>query len=86
MSEQNIYKEHYDLQHAFAQSQATIQNIYQALAPTVAPHGVQLSLQEVIDLVVEKLGRFQTDVHASEPHPAAHDAFGAEPEKPAKAK
>lgn len=55
MSEQNIYKDHYDLQAAFANQQQSLQNIYGALVPFVAPHGVQITLQEVIDLVVQKL-------------------------------
>lgn len=59
MSEQNIYKEHYELQQAHATAQASLQNIYGILFPLVSPEGVQLSLQEVIDLTVEKLSRFE---------------------------
>lgn len=55
MSEQNIYKDHYELQAAFANAQQSLQNIHAVLAPFVAPAGVNVSLQEVIDLVVQKL-------------------------------
>lgn len=55
MSEHNIYKDHYELQAAFANQQQSLQNIYGSLVPFVAPHGVQITLQEVIDLVVQKL-------------------------------
>lgn len=57
MSEQNIYKDHYELQAAFANAQMSLQNIYGALIPFVAPQGVQLSLQEVIDLVTQILSQ-----------------------------
>lgn len=59
MSENNIYKEHYELQVAHNATMVSIQNIYNALFPLVSPEGVQLSLQEVIDLTVQKLQRFE---------------------------
>ncbi len=55
----NIYKDHYELNQAFNQAQQSFQNIYATLHPLVAPEGVQLTMQELIDLVAEKLGRFQ---------------------------
>lgn len=55
MSEQNIYKEHYDLQQAYNGTLQSLQNIYSALYPHVAPEGVQLTLQEVLDLTLQKL-------------------------------
>lgn len=81
MSEQNIYKDHYELQRAYEGVNQSLHNIYAILHPFVAPHGVQLSLQEVVDLVAQKLSG-GTDVHASEPQPEKFEATCAE-DKPA---
>lgn len=57
MSEQNIYKELYDLQQIAANQHQSLQNVYSALYPLVSPQGVQLTLQEVIELVVHALSK-----------------------------
>lgn len=57
MSESNIYKEHYDLQQAHTNLAQSLQNVYAILYPLVAPQGVQLTLQEVLELTVERLSR-----------------------------
>ena len=67
MSESNIYKEHYELQNAHIQLSQSIQNIYMSLHPLVAPEGVQLSLQEVLDLVVHQLSKVSGE-NAEETH------------------
>ncbi len=77
MSEQNIYKDHYELQAAFANAQMSLQNIYGALIPFVAPQGVQLTLQEVIDLV--------TDILAQKTQTESDSAVAAEVECAVKA-
>lgn len=58
MSDTQIYKDHYELQQAHNMAQLSLQNIYNALFPHVSPEGVQLSLQEVVELTVQKLSRF----------------------------
>lgn len=65
MSEQNVYKELYEVNQLAAQQQASLQNIYQALFPLVSPQGVQLTLQEVIDLTVQALSKEDPDVGQS---------------------
>lgn len=65
MSEQNVYKELYEVNQLAAQQQASLQNIYQALFPLVSPEGVQLTLQEVIDLTVHALSKEDPDVGKS---------------------
>lgn len=67
MSEQNIYQEHYELTKSHATLQQSLQNIYNALFPHVAVEGVQLSLQEIIDLTVQKLTKVSGEVaHVAE--------------------
>lgn len=83
MSEQNIYKDHYELQAAFANAQQSLQNIHAALAPFVAPAGVQVSLQEVIDLVVNKLSQV---AQAKSDHAVAAGVEEAVPEEAVSAK
>lgn len=83
MSEQQtptIYKDHYELQQHASILQQSLNNIHAALVGFVAPHGVQLSLQEVIDLTIQKLqGQSeqilsQDEQVASEAHAASSDS------------
>lgn len=83
MSEQNIYKDHYELQAAFANSQQSLQNIHAALTPFVAPAGVQVNLQEVIDLVVNKLSQV---AQSESDHAVAAEVEEAVPEEAVSAK
>ncbi len=61
MSEQNIYKEHYELQQYAGKLEQSLNNIYGTLRPFVSPEGVQLSLQEVVDLAVQQLSKTSVD-------------------------
>lgn len=84
----NIYKDHYELNQAFNQAQQSFQNIYATLHPLVAPEGVQLTMQELIDLVAEKLGRFQgesAEKPVAEAEPQTEEAAAPETRKSRKA-
>lgn len=78
-----IYQEHYELQKTAQQHFESLQNIYGTLFPLVSPEGVQLTLQEVLELVVQRLAPPQVQ-DTPEPQPELVEGNEAEPELPVK--
>lgn len=73
MSEQQIFKDHYELQQEHKILKTSLQNIFNALFPHVSPEGVQLSLQEVIDLTVQRLAQLGGEVAGEAKQIVHHD-------------